>query len=97
MNVNGKILLDKSVNVVEKSLRVLNMESFQELNFSNVALNVYKRIKLDKTIYTSLIYTRPKRSIDYFIGLKTDEIGMAKFYLEHKKKKLRGDGTIRGC
>lgn len=83
---SNNILLGKSQQIKEQSLLVLNMESQEKLNWSNVALSVYMRIELDKTTYTSLIYTRPKRSIDYFIGLKNNVIGMAKFYVEHNNQ-----------
>lgn len=87
-NVNNSknILLGKSVNINETSLYVLHLESHQELNWSNVTLFGHKRIKLSNKIYTSSMYTRPKKSIDYFIGLKTEEIGMAKFYIEFNNK-----------
>lgn len=77
-----KVLLGRSEVIVEKSLRVFNAESLKEINYSNKDLCVYKRIKLGKTIYTSRLYTRPKKSIDYFIGLQNDLMGMAKFYIE---------------
>lgn len=80
------ILLGKSVKLKEQSLHVLNMESEETVNWSNVELSVYKRINLGKTTYTSLMYTRPKKSIDYFIGLKNEEIGMAKFYIEYNDR-----------
>lgn len=63
-NNSKNILLGKSVEIKEQSLNVLNMESHQNLNWSNVALSVYKRINLGKITYTSLMYTRPKKSID---------------------------------
>jgi hypothetical protein len=62
------------------------MDSSEIVDFSNINLWVYKRIKIDKIIYTSLLYTRPRKSIDYFIGLKNGIVGMAKFYFEHKEE-----------
>lgn len=81
-----KILLGSKKKVVEKLLRVFNIESFKTLNFSNISLSVHLRVRLGKTIYTSLLYTRQKRSINYFIGLKDGTFGMAKFYLEFEDK-----------
>lgn len=79
-NAQNKILLGKKVKAIEKVLLVHNTETCKTLNFSNISMAVYLRIRLGKTVYTSLSYTRPKRSIDYFIGLKDDSFGMAKFY-----------------
>lgn len=76
-----------SVNIVEKSLNVFDVDTRKTLNFSNVTLQVYKRVKIGNTIYTSLLYTRPKKSIDYFIELSDESIGMAKFYFEHEDMK----------
>lgn len=84
--VAEKTLLGKGVDIVEKSLKVLNLETLKIFNFSNVTITIYKRIKLEKVIYNSLMYTRPKKSIDYFIGLKNDTIGMARFYFKHDGK-----------
>lgn len=81
-NDSGKVLLGRSVKVTEKSLNVFNIESLKGVNLSNMALYVHKRIKLDNVIYTSTLYTLPKKSIDYFIGLENGMIGKAKFYLE---------------
>lgn len=79
-------LLGRSVLVTEKSLNVFNIESLKEVNLSNRALHVYKRIKLENVIYTSMLYTLPKKSIDYFIGLENGMIGKAKFYFESNDK-----------
>lgn len=80
--VNSKTLLGKGEIIVEKSLHVLNTETLKEFDLSNKDLCVYKRVKLGKVTYTSLLYTKPKKSIDYFVGLKNDFIGMVKFYIE---------------
>lgn len=79
-------MLGIGTNIVEKSLRVFNTETLKDLDLSNKDLCVHKRIKLGKVTYTSLLYTKPKKSIDYFIGLKNDLVGMAKFYLKLDNK-----------
>lgn len=88
-NRNGKSndgenvsLLGRSVLVTEKSLRAFSIESLKEVNLSNKALYVHKRIKLNNVIYTSTLYTLPKKSIDYFIGLESGMIGKAKYYFK---------------
>lgn len=63
-----------------------NTGSLEILNFSNKTLSVHKRIKYQKIIFTSKLYTRPKRSIDYFIGLKSGIVGTAKYYFYHKEE-----------
>lgn len=81
-----KLLLGKSISIVEQSLVVFNIKSQKVLDLSNVDLIVHKRIILNNVIYTSKLYTRPKKTIDYFIGLKNNIFGMAKFYFESNGK-----------
>lgn len=85
-NISEKVLLGRSVLVTEKSLRVFNIESLKEVNLSNNALYVHKRIKLKNVIYTSTLYTLPEKTIDYFLGLDNGMIGKAKFYFESNGK-----------
>lgn len=86
-NVNGEtILLGKAVSVSENAGHVFDTLSMEILHFDQ-ALSVHKRIKFNKTIYTSVLYTRPKRSIDYVIGLNDGTIGKAKYYFEYKNEK----------
>lgn len=85
--VNAHGFLGKSIEIVEKNLNVFNVDTLKSLNLSNVPLQVYKRVKMGKTIYTSLLYTRPKRTIDYCIELNDGTFGMAKFYFERDNKK----------
>lgn len=80
-----KILLGKGVNI-EESASVFDFSSLEILNFANMPLCVYKRIKFQKNVYTSLLYTRPKRSIDYFIELKNGTIGTAKYYFSYNEE-----------
>lgn len=80
------VLLGRSVMVTEKSLIVFNIESLREVNLSNKALHVHKRIKFKNVIYTSTLYTLPKKSIDYFIGLNNGIIGKANFYFKSNDK-----------
>lgn len=86
-NVSEQVILGKSVKITEKSLLVFNIESLRETNLSNKTLNVHKRYNLKHIIYTSKLYTRPKKSVDFFIGLRNDMLGMAKFYFESNDKK----------
>lgn len=81
-----QILLGKPVNVEESSRHVFDMSFFEMLRFDNVTLSVHKRIKHDKQTYTSTLYTRPKRSIDYFIGMKCGIIGTAKYYFSYNDR-----------
>lgn len=81
-----KTLLGKGEVIVEESLNVLNTETLEALDLSNKDMCVYKRVKLGKVTYTSLLYTKPKKSIDYFVGLKNDLIGEVKFYIELDSK-----------
>lgn len=72
-----KILLGKGVNI-EESATVFDFSSLEILNFVKMPLCAYKRINLKKNVYTSLLYTRPKRSVDHFIELKNGTVGKAK-------------------
>lgn len=77
IHVQPKTLLGKSKPFTETESHVLNISSLKIVNFSNTALSVHQRIMFNKTTYTSLLYTRPKRSIDYFIGLQNGTLGIA--------------------
>lgn len=79
---NERVLLGRSVEITEQSLRVFNIETLKEVDLSNTALHVHKRINLKNVVYTSKLYTLPKKSVDYFIGLENGMIGKAKFYFE---------------
>lgn len=81
-----KILLGKSEIIILKSFKALDTETSEEVDFSDKELCVHKRIKLDNIIYTSRSYTRPKKSIDYVIGLRDNSVGMAKFYIKMESK-----------
>lgn len=74
------IFLGKSVTIQENGLSAVNIVNHQRYHLSNIPLEVYKRCKLGTIIYTSTLYTRPKRSVDYFIKLRGGQIGAAKFY-----------------
>ncbi len=76
-------LLGKAVNIKESASNIFDTLSMKELSFDS-ELSVYKRVKFKKIIYTSTLYTRPKRSIDYFIGLSNGKIGKAKYYFNYK-------------
>lgn len=80
-----KILLGKATDFVEHLPLVFDFESLEILNFSEVELEVFKRIRHQNVIYTSLLYTRPKKSIDYFIELVNGTFGAAKFYFVYKQ------------
>lgn len=81
-DLKSKVLLGKSFSIMETVTHVLSISSLDILNFSNVNLFVHKRIRLKNIVYTSVMYTRPKRSIDYFIGLDSGHFGTAKYYFE---------------
>lgn len=72
------ILLGKAICFVETSSNILKLDSLEILDFLNVNLLVHKRVTIQKTIYTSVIYSLPKRSIDYFIELLNGTVGSAK-------------------
>lgn len=79
---NGPMLLGKAVNFNERALRIFDTLSLDIVKLENI-LRVHKRIKLKGIIYTSVLYTRPKKSIDYFIGLQDGTVGNAKYYFSH--------------
>ncbi|XP_037025608.1 uncharacterized protein LOC119066987 [Bradysia coprophila] len=82
-----KFCRGKPVIIVETHLELQCIESLERFDLSNKSISAFKRIKLDNVIYTSLLYTRPKKTIDYFIGLKDGvSIGMVKFYFELNHK-----------
>lgn len=79
-----KILLGKELKIRESSMHVFDFCSLEILQFHDVSLVVHKRINFKKIIYTSRLYTRPKRSIDFFIGLTNGTLGIAKYYFTHE-------------
>lgn len=81
-----KILLGKVVIIKESATSVFDYSSMDIVNLANVSLSVYTRVKYKQIIYTSRMYTRPKRSIDYFIGLKNGVMGTAKYYFTYMDK-----------
>lgn len=81
-SIAQNVLLGKSVVINENSLCVVNIETFDELDLSNQDLVVHKRIQKGGKIMTSRLYTRPKKSIDYFLALEGGMIGSAKFYID---------------
>lgn len=50
-------------------------------------MTVFKRLRIKKTIYTSLYYRKVK-SIDYFIQFSNKQIGKVHFYLLHRNTML---------
>lgn len=81
---SDSILLGKAESFIETAGYVFDAISLEMIDFGDVQLLVHKRIKLNQKIYTSVLYTRPKRSVDYFIGLSNGRVGSAKYYLSHK-------------
>lgn len=79
---NDPMLLGKAENFNEKTSHIFDSLSLDVVKLENI-LQVHKRIKLNGKIYTSELYTRPKKSIDYFIGLQNGTIGTAKYYFSH--------------
>lgn len=73
--------LGKPVTIVEPHLRVQFIDTLEHVDLSNEPISAFKRIRLGNVTYTSLLYTLPKKSIDYFIGLVDGiTVGMAKYY-----------------
>lgn len=83
--MDNKILLGKPENIKETGSIIFDIGSLDFSSFANKMLAVHKRIRLKNIIYTSRLYTRPKRSIDYFIGLKNGVVGTAKYYFLHNE------------
>lgn len=83
---NYKIsFLGKSIEYTEASPTVLTSNG-DVINILNPNFAAYKRIQINTTVYTSLIYTRAKKTRDNFLRLKNTTIGSAKYYLEYNKE-----------
>lgn len=80
------ILLGKGKYVQESTLSILDYCSSETFNFANDPIYVHARVKFQKNIFTSQLYTRPKRSIDYFVGLKNGLLGTAKYYFKYREQ-----------
>lgn len=83
MDEDANILLGKGFNVQEAASHVFDHSSVAIIDFGGKSLRAYYRIRLNNITYTSLLYARPRRSIDYFIQLKDGTIGTAKYYFWH--------------
>lgn len=81
---HNKIFLGKSTEIKEKSLVVNKIDGTESVNFSNVALKDFKRIKL----FTSSMYDVPKKTIDYCIQLKDGTVGQPRYYFEYENERF---------
>lgn len=48
--------------------------------------HVFKRIQVGLVTYTSMYYTRAKKTIDYFMSLKNGDIGAVRYYFQYENK-----------
>lgn len=63
-------------DVTDISLEIVNKEFF-----------AYKALTRNGIRYTSLLQKKTKKSIDYFVGLKSGTFGVAKYYIHYKDNK----------
>lgn len=77
----------RSITMKDVSLTLYEDCSDKYISIKNQTLNVYRAIQINKVKYTSRAKKELKKSIDYFIGLKSGTFGIAKFYVTHGNKK----------
>lgn len=84
---------DETVKFIGKPIALQNVSmtvyedcSDKSVEIENKILNVYRGIKINGIKYTSRLYKELKKSIDYFIGLKSGSIGISKYYISHENK-----------
>lgn len=69
----------------EKRIELLGLPANVEIK--NVKyLNVFKRLRIGKITYTSLLYARPKKSADYLIRLRNNSIGAIQFFFQRQSE-----------
>lgn len=59
--------------------------ALQREGYDLVQMEVYQRLKKGQTVFTSMRYTRPKITCNYFVEIDNDEyaMGMVKYYFIH--------------
>lgn len=82
VQTNDPVLLGKAEDFNETASHIFDTLSLDVVKLENT-LRVHKRVKSKGITYTSEMYTRPKKSIDYFIGLQDGMIGTARYYFRH--------------
>lgn len=75
------VFLGRYEYISEESMTVYDNESDKCIRLENTEFPVYKRIEINGTVYTSLLYDRPKKTADYFVGLKNGVIGIVKYFV----------------
>lgn len=78
--------LGKSVQKHENELEAIVFESGEVLKEHNAQFDVYKRLRKGNRIYTSMIYIRAKKKIDYFVGFGRGLFGKVKYYFYFQSK-----------
>lgn len=48
--------------------------------------HVFKRIQVGLVTYTSMYYTRAKKTVDYFMCLKNGDVGAVRYYFQYENK-----------
>lgn len=77
----------RSITLRNMSLTLYEDGSDKYISIMNQTLTVYRGIQINGVKYTSRIKKELKKSVDYFIGLKSGTLGIAKFYVAHENKK----------
>lgn len=65
---------------IKEEITVTNLHTQKVYNTGDGEYSVYKRIRFGTNVYTSLLYTRPQKTCDSFIGLTNNMIGQAKYF-----------------
>lgn len=73
-----EINLDEDISAIEALRKITQGKK----------MNVWKRFKKDNLMYTSQIYTRAKKSVDYVVLLNGDRCGIVKYFFRHKNQLL---------
>lgn len=85
-NNNVITFIGRSIQI-KATERIYEDDSVKYIELTNENLMGYRGVKINGRKFTSRLYTRSKKTIDYFIGLKSGTIGIAKYYLYHNKIK----------
>lgn len=84
--ITSKYIHTKQIQAEIVSKRKMELlGTSMDLELHNVKyFNVFKRLQIGKIIYTSSIYSRPKKSVDYFVRLQNNIIGAVRFYFQRE-------------
>lgn len=87
--INNPITFIGRPNIIRDISLTLHEDCSEKcIKIKNGTFSAYRGIKINGIKYTSRLHKALKKSIDYFVGLKSGTFGIAKFYISHENRKF---------